>query len=78
MDRKIALFKFFANVNMSDKNFEKYLQNFYMKEQEFSDAMPNFQIDIFAEMDGSPSKEGKHSDRDDLSKEIDDFIKAEK
>ena len=63
---------------MSDKNFEKYLQNIYMKEQDTSDDMPNFQIDIFAEMDGSPSEEDKHSDCDDSSQEIDNFIKAEK
>ena len=63
---------------MSDKNFEQYLQNFYMNEQDTSNDMPNFQNDIFAEMDGIPRKEDKHSDCDDLSKEIDDFIKAEK
>ena len=63
---------------MSDKNFEQYLQNFYMNEQDTSDDMPNFQNDIFAEMDGILSKEDKHSDCDDLSQEIDDFIKAEK
>ena len=40
--------------------------------------MPNFQIDIFAEMDGSQSEEDKHSDCDDSGQEIDDFIKAEK
>ena len=40
--------------------------------------MPNFQIDIFAEMDGSQSEEDKHSDSDDSGQEIDDFIKGEK
>ena len=49
-----------------------------MKEQDTSDDMPNFQIDIFVEMDGSPSEEDKHSDCDDSGQEIDDFIKAEK
>ena len=39
---------------------------------------PIYKLIFFSETDGSPSEEDKHSDCDDSSQEIDDFIKAEK